>query len=367
MRIALAHDWLTGMRGGEKALEVVCERFPDAEVFTLVHVPGSVSPIIERHRIVTSFVQTLPGSGRFYPYYLPLFPLAVERFDLRQYDLVLSLSHCAVKSVIKAPGARHVCYCLTPMRYAWDQFDAYFGPGRIGRFRSALARPVMTRLAQWDQRTSGRVDQYVAISHHVAGRIHRYYNRDASVIYPPVDTTFFQPSNVPPERFALVVSALVPYKRIDVAIDACARARVPLKIVGEGPERPLLQRRASGRISFLGRLPDTAIRDLYRRAAMVLLPGEEDFGIVPLEAQACGRPVVALGRGGATETVIPGETGLLVDEPVAEAFADAICAASGRPFDSVTIRRHAERFNRERFGDEIERVIRRPPPATERQ
>src|SRR6202171_892839 len=196
------------------------------------------------------------------------------------------------------------------MRYAWDQFDTYFGADRIGRGGNGLARSVMARMARWDRDTADRVDRYVAISHHVAGRIARYYNRQASVVYPPVDTSFFTPDGSAPDRYALVVSALVPYKRIDVAVAACATAGVRLKIVGDGPERLTLARRATGDVEFLGRRPDEEIRDLYRRAAVVLLPGEEDFGIVPLEAQACGRPVVAYGLGGAGEKVGPGVTGL---------------------------------------------------------
>jgi glycosyltransferase involved in cell wall biosynthesis len=357
VKIALAHDWLTGMRGGEKALEVFCERFPDAELFTLVHVRGSVSPTIERLRIHTSFIQRLPLVRRYYRQYLPLFPAAVEQFDLDRFDIVLSTSHCCVKSVIRPGHARHICYCLTPMRYAWDQFDAYFGPARLGQFGSRLMRPVMARLARWDRETAHRVDRYVAISHYVAGRIGRYYNREASIVYPPVDTVFFHPNGEAPERYALIVSALVPYKRIDMAVEACRQARVPLKIVGEGPERVRLERGAAGHAQFLGRLSDEAVRDLYRRAAVVLLPGEEDFGIVPLEAQACGRPVVALARGGAVETVRAGETGLLVDEASPEAFAQAITAVLDHPFEAAAIRRHAERFSRERFGDEMEALV----------
>ena len=359
LKLALVHDWLTGMRGGERVLEVLCERFPDAELFTLVHVRGSVSPAIERLRIHTSLVQRLPLVQRHYRYYLPLFPAAVERFDLERFDFVLSVSHCCAKSVIRSAGARHLCYCLTPMRYAWDQFDAYFGPQRIGRIGSRVMRPVLDRMARWDRDTASRPDRYVAISHYVAGRIARYYNREATVVYPPVDTRFFSPDGSRPERYALVVSALVPYKRIDIAIDACARAHVPLKIVGDGPERPALEHSATGGAAFLGRRSDEDVRDLYRRAAVVLLPGEEDFGIVPLEAQACGRPVVALGRGGALETVVPDQTGLLVSEQAPEAFADAIAAAVDRTFDVQTIRCHAERFGRERFGDEMVALVAR--------
>jgi glycosyltransferase involved in cell wall biosynthesis len=366
-RIAFVHDWLTGMRGGEKALEVLCERFPDAELFTLVHVRGSVSPTIERLRPHTSFVQRLPFVRRWYRQYLPLFPVAIEQFSLDRFDLVVSVSHCCAKSVVTPGRARHVCYCLTPMRYAWDQFDAYFGPGRIGPLASRAMRPVMARLARWDRDTAGRPDRYVAISHYVAARIARYYNREAAVIYPPVDTSFFSPDASRPENYALVVSALVPYKRIDVAIDACRLARTPLKIVGDGPERARLERAASAGnapVEFLGRLPNDQVRDRYRRAAVVLLPGEEDFGIVPVEAQACGRPVVALRRGGAAETVVANKTGVLVEEPTSAAFADAIAQSARTRFDPAVIRSHAERFSRARFGDEMEAIVREAAGAS---
>jgi len=358
VRLALVHDWLTGMRGGEKALEVVCERFPEAELFTLLHVRGSVSPVIERRPIHTSFVQALPGARRHYRNYLPLFPTAIEQFSFDRFDRVLSLSHCVAKSVVTPGGMPHLCYCFTPMRYAWDQFDAYFGPDRIGRAGSAVMRPVMARMARWDRATANRPDRYVAISHYVAGRIGRYYNRVASVVYPPVDTDFYRPDDTAPESFALMVSALVPYKRIDLAIEACALADVPLKIVGDGPERTILERAAGGRAEFLGRLSNEDVRALYRRARVVLLPGEEDFGIVPLEAHACGRPVVALKRGGSLETVIPGTTGVLVDDMSVEAFAKGIAEANATRFDAGAIRAHAETFGRERFGDQIEALVR---------
>ncbi len=365
MKIALVHDWLTGMRGGEKALEVLCERYPDAEIFTLVHVPGSVSPVIEAHRIHTSFVQRLPAVARYYRQYLPLFPTAIEQFNFDRFDFVLSMSHCAVKSVVTPARITHLCYCLTPMRYVWDQFDAYFGPARLGAVRTRLMRPIAARLAKWDRETANRVDRYVAISHYVAGRIGRYYNREATVVYPPVDTAFFRPDSTDSERFALIVSALVPYKRIELAMDACARAGVPLKIVGDGPDRRALEQRAGGNTSFLGRLSNEEVREMYRRAAMVLLPGEEDFGIVPLEAQACGTPIVALGRGGAVETVVAGETGVLVSDMSAEAFAEGVAQAGRRRFDRTAIRRHAERFGRERFGDEMETLVRSVTAASQ--
>jgi glycosyltransferase involved in cell wall biosynthesis len=347
MRVALVHDWLTGMRGGEKVLHTLCERYPDADIFTVVHRPGSVSPTIERHRIRTSFVQWLPYGTTRYREYLPLLPHAIERFDLDGYDLVVSTSHCVAKSVVVPGRARHLCYCFSPMRYAWDQFEAYFGTERVGALASRmLYRPVMARMARWDAGTAGRVHRFVAISEHVAARIRRYYNREATVVYPPVDTAFFQPAGIDPGSHVLIVSALVPYKRLDLAIEACRRLHLPLRIVGTGPERAALERQGGGSATFLGWLSDEAIRDEYRQARAVLLPGEEDFGIVPVEAQACGRPVVALARGGALETVVDGRTGVLFDTPSAESLMGALERVTAMPVDPVAIRQHAEQFSR---------------------
>ena len=353
MRVALAHDWLTGMRGGEKVLEALCEIYPDADIFTLLYIPGSVSPAIERHRIRTSFVQRLPASATKYRWYLPLFPAAVEQFDLDGYDLVISSSHCAVKAVVPRGAARHISYSHSPMRYAWDQFDAYFGPARVGRAASRwVYRPLLARLARWDAATAHRVHRFVANSNHVAGRIRRYYNRQATTVYPPVDTAFYQPDRTTPGSHFLIVSALVPYKRIDIAIDACARAGAPLRIVGDGPARAELERRAAAqpdaRVEFLGWQTAEQIREEYRRAAAVLMPGEEDFGIVPVEAQACGRPVVALARGGTVETITDGETGVLVADATPDAFAAGLDRLARTSFDPDRLRASALRFSRDR-------------------
>jgi glycosyltransferase involved in cell wall biosynthesis len=358
MKVALSHDWLTGMRGGAKVLEVLCELHPDADVFTLVHDRGSVSPAIERHRITRSLVQWLPGARRHYRHYLPLFPFVIEQFNLDAYDLVISSSHCAAKAAVPPGRARHLCYCHSPMRYAWDQFDAYFGPARVGRIASRwLYRPVLARLARWDAATTNRVDRFVANSRYVAGRIRRYYNREATIVYPPVDTVFYHPAEIAPASHFLIVSALVPYKRIEVAIAACERAGARVRIAGDGPDRARLEKYAGSHAEFLGRLTDEQLRDEYRRALAVLLPGEEDFGIVPVEAQACGRPVVALGRGGALETVIDGETGVLVTEPGPDALARGLERVAARRFDATRIRRHAEQFSRERHARTIKAVI----------
>ena len=362
-RVALVHDWLTGMRGGERALETVCELFPAATRYALLHVPGSVSPTIEAAPIRTSFLQHLPGSSRYYRPLLPLFPVAIEQLDLDGSDLIISTSHCAAKAVVPPGRARHLSYCFTPMRYAWDQFMVYFGPERVGSSASWFFRHTMRAMARWDASTAGRVDQFVAISKYVATRIRRYYNRRASVVYPPVNTAFFRPGSDQGERCALVVSALVPYKRVDLAIRACARARVPLRIVGGGPDFNRLREMAGPSVEFLGTVSDEDVLKAYRHAGVVLLPGIEDFGIAPVEAQACGRPVVALATGGACETVLDGTTGFLVEHPSEEAFAEAILRALDTPFDPRIIRGNALKFSPERFQaalrDEVDALMSR--------
>ncbi len=356
MKVALIHDWLTGYRGGEKALDALCAVFPSADLFTLFHAPGSTSPTIERRRITASPLQWLPAATRRYREYLPLFPWAIEQFNLDGYDLVVSTSHCAAKSVVVPGRARHLCYCLTPMRYAWDQFEAYFGADRVGRVPSALLRPVMARLARWDRDTAHRVHRYLAISQYVARRIRAYYNRESSIVFPPVDTVFYTPAAFPLSSHFLIVSALVPYKRVDLAMQAAHQAGVALTVVGDGPERSALEAFAGGQVQLVGRQSDEAIRDLYRRSVATVLPGEEDFGIVPVEAQACGRPVVALARGGALDTVVPDVTGVLVEAPSAEALADGYRRILARSWDQAAIRAHAERFSHAAFLDGMRRA-----------
>ena len=358
MKVALVHDWLTGMRGGERVLEALCLLFPQADLYTLVHQRGSVSATIESRRITTSFVQRLPGATTQYRSYLPLFPVAIEQFNLDGYDLVISSSHCAAKSAVVPGRAWHICYCHSPMRYAWDQFDEYFGPERVGRTASRwVFRPLLARLARWDAATANRVHRFVANSAFVAGRIRRYYDRESVVVYPPIDTDFFLPSESGVGDHLLVVSALVPYKRVDRAIDACALAGVPLRIVGDGPDRARLERRAGPAVTFLGRLSDDRVRDEYQLARATILAGEEDFGMVPVEAQACGRPAVALARGGALETVQDGDTGLLFAEPTAESLAAAITRLDSCTFSTPRLRAHAETFSRQRHLDHLKAVV----------
>jgi glycosyltransferase involved in cell wall biosynthesis len=354
-RVALVHDWLTGMRGGERCLEVFCELFPQADLFTLLHVPGRVSPIIEGRRIVTSFIQHLPAAAERYRHYLALMPAAVGRFDLRGYDLVLSSSHCVAKGAHPAPGAVHVCYCFTPMRYVWDRYADYVGDR--ADLATRLALPALApALRAWDRAASRRVHHYVAISEHVRTRIRHCYGREATVIYPPVDVQRFELADGPADDFYLVVSALVPYKRVDLAILAATALRRRLLVVGTGPEAARLRTLAGPTVEFLGWRSDAEIAHLYRRCRAVLFPGCEDFGIVPLEAMAAGRPVIALAAGGALETIAPpgGEvppTGLLFGEQSVEGLTAAMrrFEAGEVCFHPKALRARAEQFDRERF------------------
>lgn len=347
--MVLAHDWLTGMRGGEKVLESLCRLFPQADLLTLVHASGTVSPLISQRRIRHSWVQHLPWPARLYRHYLPLFPAAVEHFDLDDVDVVISTSHCAIKSIVPTGRAIHICYSHSPMRYAWDQFEAYFGPERVGRLGHLLARHALAGMARWDRDTAHRVHRFLANSAHVAGRIARYYNREATVLHPPVDTEYFTPGTSGPGAYFLVVSALVPYKRIDTAIRAAAMLGVPLTIIGTGPDLARLRALAGPDVAFLGHVDAETLREAYRGARAALLPGEEDFGIAPVEAQACGRPVVALARGGALETVEDGVSGFLVADESPEAFADAMRRIDSLPLTAAELHARAAAFSVPRF------------------
>jgi glycosyltransferase involved in cell wall biosynthesis len=362
-RVALVHDWLTGMRGGERCLEVFAELFPDADLYTLLHVPGSVSPVIERRRVVTSFIQRLPQAERRYRQYLPLFPAAVRAFDLRGYDLVLSSSHAVAKSVRVPAGALHVCYCFTPMRYVWDLYEDYFG-ARAGLAARLVMPPVAAWLRRWDRRTAAGVHHFVAISRFVADRIRRAYGREADVIYPPVDVSRFRMEEGPGE-FYLVVSALTPYKRVDLAVEACNRLGRRLVVVGSGPEERRLRALAGPTVELLGWRDDARVAELYARCRALLFPPLEDFGITPLEAMAAGRPVIAFGEGGARETVVPpgeGEppTGLFFARQTVEDLADAIrrFEASAHQFEPKALRRRAEGFDRPLFRERVHAYLR---------
>lgn len=347
-KVALAHDWLNGMRGGERCLDLICKEFPQAELYTLLYRPEQVSEAIRTRRVHVSGLQRVPGFRDHYRWFLPLFPMAIESFRVPAgTDLVISTSHCVAKGIVPPKGAKHLCYCFTPMRYAWSMQEEYFGRRGLRRAAIDLA---LARLRKWDRAASARVDRFVAISRHVQARIEKFYGREASVVYPPVATRFFTPG----ERgghdgYDLVVSALVPYKRVELAVQAYSQTGFPLKIAGVGTEMEALGKIASPNVEFLGRVPDEGIRELYRRCRFLVFPGEEDFGIVPLEAMACGKPVLAYGKGGLLETVAEGRTGVFFAEQTPEALAAAAARAEGVAWDPAAIRAHAEQFGEDRF------------------
>ncbi len=360
LRVALVHDWLTGMRGGEKVLEVFCRIFPGAPIYTLLHLPGSVSPLIESHPIRTSFVQSLPGVARRYRNYLPLFPRAAERLTIEPCDLVLSSSHCVAKGVCPPPGALHVSYLHTPMRYVWDLYQEYFGPGRGGPGRYLM--PILRRpLQRWDVTSCSRVDHFLANSAHVARRIERHYGRQATVIHPPVESERFAPA-CDVEDYYLIVSALVPYKRVGLAVRACRSSGRRLKVVGSGPELARLKALGGPGVEFLGWQPDEVLPGLYARARALIFPGEEDFGITPLESMAAGRPVVAFGRGGALETVIGPDdaggrppTGVFFDRQDEHSLLLALERLEERleSFDPQALAEHARSFDTRVFSARV--------------
>ena len=344
LRVALVHDWLTGMRGGEKCLEVLCRAFPDAALHTLIHRRGALSPAIERMRIRTSPLQQIPGVHRHYRHLLPVMPLAARTWRTGAVDVVVSLSHCVAKAVRVPSGVPHVCYCFTPMRYAWDGRQSYLDAWSDRPVRRALAGSLLDRLRAWDRATAARVTHFVAISETVRRRIAACYGRESRVIPPPVDTDFYCPDPLARRDGPyLCVTALVPYKRIEQAVTACTLSGRPLVVIGAGPERPKLERLAGPTVRFLGWQPDEVIRDHYRTCRALLFPGEEDFGIVPAEALACGAPVLALDRGGVPENV-DDRVGLLYDEPTVAGLLRALDAfeSPDRLHDPALARRKAE-------------------------
>lgn len=371
MRVAIIHDWLTGMRGGENCLEVFCEVFPDADLFTLIHIPGSVSPTIEKLNIQTSFLQHLPMSYSHYREMLPLMPNAIRMFELRDYDFILSSSHCVAKGVLGGPNTYHLCYCYTPMRYAWSAYEEYFGDGRVKWPMTLFIPKIMKYLRRWDFESNSGVNDFVAISHAVSERIQKYYERSSKILYCPVNTDLFRPTSESRDDYYLVVSAFAPYKRIDLAVKAFNFLGLPLKVVGGGQDFESVRKIANSNIEFLGWKTGKPLVDLYSKCRAFIFPGEEDFGITPLEAQACGRPVIALGAGGALETVIGvnkedfsipiGEntshqsesspTGLFFKSPEVEDLVEAIKYFEKHEFlfSSEGARAQAEHFSRHKF------------------
>jgi len=359
VKVALVHDWLTGMRGGEKILEVFCELFPEATIFATIHNKGMMSPTIERMKIKTSFIQHLPLKATKYRHYLPLMPAAMDALDFSEYDFILSTSAAVAKAAQPHGDTVHICYCNTPMRYIWDQYDEYFGKERAGfvtRTVMALAAPYLRR---WDIRTCDRVHYYIANSQNVAERISRIYHRTSDIIYPPVNTNLFTVSEND-NGYYLIVSALVPYKRVDLAVEAFNRFGEKLLVVGIGPEMEKLKKKAKSNIEFLGWQSDTNLAKLYAECRALIFPGVEDFGIVPLEAMASGKPVVVYAKGGALETIVGdgnSPTGVFFYTQTVEALIDAVRSLSRMKFDPYAIRRHTEKFDRREFKRQIMEYI----------
>ncbi|WP_212524273.1 glycosyltransferase [Actibacterium sp. MT2.3-13A] len=359
-RVALIHYWLVGMRGGEKVLEALCEMFPQADIFTHVVVPGRLSPALQRHRIFTTSVARLPFAPKLYQKYLPFMPRALEEIDLTGYDLVISSEAGPAKGVIAPPDAPHLCYCHSPMRYLWDQYHTYrSGAGWLTR---QLMPPLAHRLRGWDVTSAARVDGFAANSNHVAARIRKYWGREADVVHPPVAVADFAP--VPRAElgdFYLWAGELAPYKRPDIAVEALTRLNRPLVVIG-GPDktRAALAAKAGANVTFLGQVPFDVLRAHMARCKALIFPGEEDFGIVPVEVMASGRPVIAYGRGGALDTVLEGETGLLFREQSVEALIDAVERFEALGLDRTdpaALIAHARRFDPDAFREGITRSL----------
>ena len=360
MKVAIVHYWLVGMRGGESVVEALGEMFPQADIFTHVCRPEQISERIKRHRIRTTFIARLPFASKLYKKYLPLMPLALEQLDLRDYDLVISSESGPAKGVIVRPDAVHICYCHTPMRYAWNMYHDYL------KSAPAMIRVVMPwlmhRLRLWDALSAARVDFFIANSQNVAQRIRRYYGRSSVVVYPPVSVEDFaaaSESEPMSESFYLCVGELVAYKRIDLAIAAFNEMKKTLIIIGDGEEYHALKKQAGPTIQFLGRQDFSVLRNYFANCRAFVYPGEEDFGIVMVEAIASGRPVIAYGRGGALEIVVSRKTGIFFEEQTAQSLVNAV-----REFESVeqafqrsVLTEHARQYSRKNFESHMRAAI----------
>ena len=352
MRVAIVHYWLLGMRGGEKVVEALCRLFPAADLFTLFYDPNCVSPAIRSHCVTSSFLNPL---RRGYRLLLPLMPVALETFDLSGYDLVISSESGPAKGVLVPSHARHICYCHTPMRYLWDLYPAYVHEWTGNSLKRALIHPLAHYLRMWDYASAARVDQFVANSENVQARIRRAYGRESVIVNPPVAVQEF--FNCPPEDYFLIVSELVPYKRIDLAVRLFSRTGHRLRIAGDGPEHRRLRKFAASNVEFCGRVDDRDLRQLYSRCRAFLVPGEEDFGIAAVEAMASGKPVIALGRGGVLETA--GPAGFFFDQPTEDSLQSALVRFESQEA-SVSVpelQARAARFSEAEFQKRITEVF----------
>ncbi len=355
MKVALVHDWLNQRGGAENVLEILVEMFPRAPIYTSIYWAGIMPPSYGQWAIHTSWLNRLPLIRTHHQPFLPLYPLAFQGFDLSGYDLILSNKSGFCHGVRTPAAAQHICYCLTPTRYLWD-FRAYVAREGWGPFARLLVPPLLGPLRRWDLAAAGRVTAFVAISREIQMRISTLYHRDSTVIYPPVDIARFRPLNDQDDYF-LIVSRLVPYKRIDLAVEACTRLRLPLVVIGEGRDRARLEGLAGPTVRFLGRVSDSDRAWHMSRCRAFLFPGHEDFGIAPVEAQASGRPVIAYAGGGAMDTVVEGDTGAFFHEPTAEAMVEALERFDERDYDPAAIRRNAERFDTATFKRRLRALV----------
>ncbi|MFH1769149.1 MAG: glycosyltransferase [Parcubacteria group bacterium] len=356
MKVALAHDYLIQYGGAERVLEALCEVFPDAPIYTLLYDDRSTGKVFKDREVNTSFLQKLPfvrSHHRLFPW---LMPVAVEQFDLSYFDVVISVSASFAKGIITKPHTKHINYCLTPPRFLWDDSHKHISEFRLPWGFKRLLPYLITYLRIWDKDASLRVDEYVGISNFVLNRIKKYYNKDAKMIYPPVDTSKFRISPAIGDYF-LMIGRLVPYKRFDLAVQTFTAMNLPLKIVGDGPERQRLEDMSGDNIEFLGLQSDYKLPELYCHAKAIIFPQEEDFGIVPLEAMASGRPVIAYRGGGALETIVEGETGVFFDEQTEIELAKAVGQCVMTQWNFQAIREHALKFDKERFKKEIAELV----------
>jgi len=359
-KIALVHDWLTTFGGAEQCLEAIYSLFP-SPIFTLLYDPDFIreSPYGD-HPINASFLQSFPFAHRLWRHYFPFYPLAIENLDLSAYDVILSSSHAVAKGVLTHPNQLHICYCYTPMRYAWDLYHFYLSRSQVkSKFKRIIAKFFLHKIRSWDINSANRPDHFIAISHFVAKRIEKIYGRKSEVIYPPVNTNTFQLEQNK-ENFFLTASRLVPYKRIDLIVDTFKELpHLKLVVIGDGPEMAAIRAKAGKNVELLGYQPLSALQHYMKTAKAFLFAAEEDFGIVPVEAQACGTPVIAFGRGGSLETVVHNTTGILYFEQTVKSLREAILAFEGSrdKFDPKVIREHAEKFSLERFRMEYSQFV----------
>ena len=357
LKVALVHDYLNQYGGAERVLEELHTLFPNAPVYTSMYWPERMSPTIRALDVRTSFMQRLPLVTRNHQPFLLLYPLAFESFDLSGYDVVISNSSAFCKGVVTPPGTLHICYCLTPMRWVWN-YHAYIERERLGLAARLVLPAAISTLRSWDVATAQNVDRFLAISRTVAARIRKYYRRDATVIYPPVNCDAFQLPSAGVDDYYLIVSRLIPYKRIDLAVDAFSRLGIRLKIVGSGGrDLPALRARAARNVEFIGRVSDAELKRLYAACRGLVFPGEEDFGIAPLEANASGRPVVAYAGVGALDTVIDGQTGILFEQQEVECLIGAVRRAEETVWDSDGLRAHARKFDSQVFRDQLRQFV----------